>query len=241
MHLYIVPEARPDGRPKGMAIIAPGTDPTLAIRESGNDSAMCADGNIYCWAEHDSASVFVEQIIAMRTWMKQHGQQNKPLILGEFSILYPFTNYDDPDNPTHCFLQDEYGGCFTQARVSQWMSETFAFLESAADSELGYSLDGNRLVQQWNWYSVNTDGVGYVSNLVTDDLTELTEIGQTFQSSAAAQQPQVNLLPDQVAYPIGFSPTPTGTAAWWHLQRPPGPTYRRVSITTGPGLTASIR
>jgi hypothetical protein len=213
MHLYILPEARPDGQPNGVANIALGTDPTLAIRESGNDPAMCPDDRIYCWAEHDSISVFEEQIVAMRTWMKQHGQQNKPLILGEFSILYPFTNYDDPIDPTHCFLQDEYGNCFTQARVFQWMLNTFAFLESAVDPKLGYPPDGNRLVQQWNWYSVNTTRVGYVSNLVNDELAGLTQLGRLFRDSVAAQPTQVNLLPDQVAFPIGFSPTPTGTAS----------------------------
>lgn len=213
MHLYILPEARPDGEPNGIANIALGTNPTLAIRESGNDPAMCPDDSIYCWAEHDSISVFEEQIVAMRAWMKQHGQQNKPLILGEFSILYPFTDYDDPINPTYCFLQDEYGDCFTGARVSQWMLDTFAFLDSAVDPELGYPPDGNRLVQQWSWYCVNTTRVGYVSNLVNEELTELTQLGRLFRDSAAAQPAQVNLLPEQVAYPTGFSPTPTGTAS----------------------------
>lgn len=213
MHLYILPEARPDGQPNGIANVALGTDLALAIRESGNDSAVCADDDIYCWAEHDSLSLFAEQIVAMRTWMKEHGQQNTPLLLSEFSILYPFENFDDPDNPTYCFLQDEYGNCFTETRVSKWMSETFAFLESATSPELGYSLDGNRLVQQWNWYSVNTQAVGYVSNLVTNDLTELTEIGRVFLNSAATQPAQVNLLPDQVAYPVGFSTAPTGTTS----------------------------
>ena len=56
----------------------------------------------------------------MRTWMKQHGQQNKPLILSEYSLLYPY----DID-PEGCFLQDEYGNCFTPQRVSTFMKNSF--------------------------------------------------------------------------------------------------------------------
>lgn len=211
MHLYILPEARPNGNANGIASVALGTDASLAIRESGGDPAACAEDDIYCWAEHDDLSVFAEQVVAMRTWMQEHGYQNKPLIITEYSILYPFEDYDDPANPTRCFLQDEYGDCFTQSRVSRFMAETFAYLESAVDPQLGYPLDGNRLVQQWNWFSVNTTRVGYVSNLVTYSLTDLTLPGQTFRDSTAAQPSHVNLLPDQVAYPLGFSPAPTGT------------------------------
>ena len=156
MHLYILPEAQPDGTPNGVANVALGTDPALAIRESGDKKERCAEPGVYCWAEHDDLTVFAQQVVAMRTWMKQHGEQDKPLILTEYSQLYPFADYDDPVNPTRCFLMDEYGKCFTQARVTSFLNRTFDYLESATDANLGYPLDGNRLVQQWMWYSVNT-------------------------------------------------------------------------------------
>lgn len=53
--------------------------------------------------------VFDEQIRDMRQWMKDHGQQDKPLLLTEFSVLYPYIQ--DPGGT--CFVQDEYGQCFT--------------------------------------------------------------------------------------------------------------------------------
>ena len=208
MHLYILPEARPDGMPNGVANVALGTDPALAIRESDNNPNRCADPAVYCWAEHDDLSVFAQQVVAMRTWMKQHGEQAKPLILTEYSQLYPFTDYDDPVNPTRCFLQDEYGKCFTQARVSSFLTRTFDYLESASDASLGYPLDGNRLVQQWMWFSVNTSGVGYVSNLVTRDLKTLTQPGETFRKVVASRATYINLAPSRVAASAGLMSTP---------------------------------
>ena len=60
-------------------------------------------------------------------------------------------------------------------RLTSFLNGTVNYLESATDASLGYPLDGNRLVQQWMWFSVNTSGAGSVANLVTDDLTKLTE------------------------------------------------------------------
>jgi hypothetical protein len=208
MHLYILPEAEANGAPNGVANVALGTDPALAIRDSGNNPNQCAVPGVYCWAEHDDLSIFAQQVVAMRTWMKQHGEQNKPLILSEYSQLYPFTNYDDPVNPTTCYLQDEYGKCFTQARVTSFLNRTSDYLESATDANLGYPLDGNRLVQQWLWYSVYTSGVGYVSNLVTSDLQALTQPGAAFTSIVASRPTYVNLVPRQVAAGAGVMPTP---------------------------------
>lgn len=196
MHLYILPEARPDGAPNGIANVALGTDPALAIRESGGDKNQCANSNVYCWAEHDDLTVFAQQVVAMRTWMKQHNQQAKPLILSEYSLLYPTT------------MQDEYQNYFTQARLTSFLNGTVNYLESATDASLGYPLDGNRLVQQWMWFSVNTSGAGSVSNLVTDDLTKLTDTGKAFQSAVAGRATSINLVPRQVAAAVGLMPSP---------------------------------
>ena len=47
----------------------------------------CGDPLVYCFAEHDNMAIFDQQVRAMRTWMKNHGQQNKPLIISEYSLL----------------------------------------------------------------------------------------------------------------------------------------------------------
>ena len=103
MHLYILPEALSNGQPNGIANVALGTNPALAIRESGDNAANCPNPNVYCWAEHDDLNVFASQVVAMRTWMKAHGQQNKPLILSEYSLLYPFEDYDNAGQSKHVF------------------------------------------------------------------------------------------------------------------------------------------
>jgi hypothetical protein len=212
MHLYILPEAEPNGQPNGIASIAVGTDPGLAIRGSGGDPKRCGDALVYCYADHDKVEIFEQQVRAMRNWMKNHGQQNRPLILSEYSLLYPY----DID-PEGCFVQDEYGNCFTPQRVSTFMKNSFNYLEGpkAVDPALGYPLDGNRLVQRWMWFSANYSGAGRASNLLENTLLKQTLVGETFQSEAANRVSSVNLFPGQVTGSAGrvSGPGQTATAA----------------------------
>lgn len=206
-HVYILPEVNQNGEPNGIANVALGTDPTLGIKESGGDPNKCALADVYCFAEHDDMNVFNNQVRAMRQWMKDHGQQNKPLILTEFSILYPY----ETENGVCEFLRDEYGNCFTPTRVNNFMNASFNYLQNTKDPNLGYPLDDNRLVQQWLWFAVKSPGVGYVSNLINNSETGLSLIGQTFRDKAAAQTPTTNLLIDGVVSGVGFSDI-SGTA-----------------------------
>ena len=199
-HVYILPEVTPSGQINGIASVALGTDPALGIKESGGDASKCAQANVYCFAEHDNMTVFDSQVRAMRQWMKAHGQQNKPLILTEFSILYPY----EVDNNS-CFLRDEYGNCFTPTRVNNFMNATFDYLQSAKDENLGYPLDDDRLVQKWLWFSIKYSGVGNVSNLLNTSETQLTLVGQTYQARAGAQIPTTNLLIDHVVPSVDFT------------------------------------
>jgi hypothetical protein len=195
-HLYMLPEVKPNGQPNGVANVALGTDPALGRRESGGNPALCPQQNVYCVAEHDDISVFAEQIIAMRTWMKAHGQQNKPLILSEFSILYPYvvTNGD-------CWVKDENGNCFTPQRVTNFLNSSFNYLDTTTDPNLGYPKDGYRLVQQSLWFSIdNGNGVGNVSNLVRNNV--LTQPGQAFVSYVQGLSTQINLYQDGVNNPV---------------------------------------
>lgn len=213
MHLYILPEVTWEGQPNGIANVALGTDPALGMKESGGRKERCTDprDNIYCFAEHDNMTIFADQIRQMRAWMKAHGQQNKPLIISEYSILYPFEDYDDPNNPTTCFLQDEFGGCFTPARVSRFMTQTFDYLETAADPVLGYPLDNYRLVQQWLWFSMYYEGAGSASNLLHRDMNSLTPVGQTFANFMDHIATYTNLFLGEVAHPVVFTSAPMQT------------------------------
>jgi len=211
MHLYILPEAHSDGTPNAAANIAMGTDPALAMRESNGTSAQCSQphAQVYCWADHDNLTVFAQQVVAMRTWMKNHGQQNKPLIISEYSLLYPYEI-----DPEGCYLRDEFGNCFTPQRVSAFMSNTFNYLETTADPALGYPLDGNRLVQRWMWFSVynGANGAGSSSNLLTPEGNALTLVGDHFKNDVAARASTINLFPGQVGGSPGHTGTPGGTA-----------------------------
>ncbi|MDW8099860.1 MAG: CARDB domain-containing protein, partial [Anaerolineae bacterium] len=205
MHLYILPEARPDGRPNGIANIALGTDPALAKRESGDDPRRCPDPQVYCYAEHDSLEVFAEQVVAMRAWMKAHGQQNKPLILSEYSILYP---YRYPYEHSETCFKDEFGQCFTPERVQTFMSRTFEYLENAADPALGYPMDGYRLVQRWLWFSAYYRGAGRDSSLLTPTLNALSAVGERYRDEVARHASTVNLRPGSVGSSPGYVKSP---------------------------------
>jgi hypothetical protein len=149
----------------------------------------------------------------MRAWMKNKGLQNKPLILSEFSLLYPYADYDNYLDPTTCYMMDEFGQCFTPQRVSTFMNGAVAYLENAKDPALGYPKDDNRLVQQWLWYSLRVDEetTGGSSNLLQANLTSLTPMGQQFKNEIATRPLTINLLPDHASSPVAFTETPTGT------------------------------
>ena len=204
MHIYILPEIRADGS-HSRAAVALGTDPNLAILESDLTPNQCGQADVYCYAEHDDVSIFIQQVVWMREWMKAHGQQNKPLVITEYSLLYP-VHYPD-GSP----FFDEFGNQFLPERVSAFMLATFDYLETAVDPDLGYPLDNNKLVQQWLWYAINDESPGTPNNLLNEDYSDLTLMGQTYRDHVAAQPVAINLLPDQIAHPVVQTMTMTGT------------------------------
>ena len=197
MHLYILPEVQPDGvTPNGIASVAMGTDPQLGKVESNGNASLCPSDDVYCFAEHDNLTVFSQQVLAMRYWMRDHGYRDRPLLITEYSLLYPYEL-----DGGGCFLQDEYGACFTPARVASFLSNSFAYLELAAAPGLGYPRDKDRLVQQWLWYSLNTNLAGEVSDLVNESATALTTIGARFRDEVAARPKVANLVAER-AIPV---------------------------------------
>jgi hypothetical protein len=102
--------------------IPPGTDPSLAIE--------------YEIGDHDDMEAWVSHLTAMRSWMRDRGYRDRPLIISEYGILMPwFYGYDYP-------------------RVRDFMLATFEWMTTATDPQTGYPADGNRLVQAWSWYSL---------------------------------------------------------------------------------------
>jgi hypothetical protein len=120
-------------------------------------------------ADHDNLSIFRQQIVDFRRWMKDHGQRDKPLIVTEYGILMP----------------NDYG--FSPERVQQFMLDTFEFFRTAVDPALGYPADGDRLVQRWCWFSV-ADRRYPTDNLTRSEDGSLTALGKAFRSYVFSQQ-----------------------------------------------------
>jgi hypothetical protein len=96
------------------------------------------------------------QVVSFRTWMKSHGQQDKPLIISEYGVTYPAWVDDD------CLTYPDTAGCaFSPEEVrDDYMYPSFDAFLNYTDAAIGYPADGNRLVQRWNWFSVDYD-IGY--------------------------------------------------------------------------------
>ncbi len=221
MHIYILPERReyrPGDNPhaeyyNSRAAVAIGTDPNLAIWESDGTTNQCYREDVYCYAEHDDINIFADQVLAMRQWMKSKGQQNKPLILSEFSLLYPYI----PEGGS-CYLQDEYGNCFTPQRVINFMNKTLDYLETATSTNLGYPADNYRLVQQWLWYTMyDSFTEGTVNNMVTADSegnrTGLSLNGVNYQNRIATNGRFVNHIITKTSNPVAYTTSPTSSVS----------------------------
>ena len=206
MHLYVMPEANHDGTaPIDIASIALGTNPALAKRESNNDNQFCTNPIYYCYKQHDDMGKFDEQVRLMRTWMAQHAQQSKPLMLTEYSILYAYMTPAPPpwNNRFACWIVDELRNCFTPGRISQFVRNSFAYLSSETDLTLGDPQDNYKLVQQWAWFGLNFGNgdvwsAAYASNLLTDgNPFYLTQAGAAFRDAGLALPHTINLSPTQ--------------------------------------------
>ncbi len=126
------------------------------------------EGRLYTVDDNDSLTIFVQHIVAFRTWMKERGEQDKPLIISEFGVLMP----------------KEYG--FTPERVNAFMNGTFDYMLKARDPNLGFPNDDYHLVQMWAWFSLNEEsynmstGRGFNGELFDCYTRQITPMGQNF-------------------------------------------------------------
>ena len=122
-----------------------------------------AEGILYEIEDHGDLEIFKQQIVDFRRWMKEKGERDKPLIVSEYGILMP----------------EDYG--FPYEMVRDFMYETFDYFLTAADDNLGYPDDGNRLVQRWAWYSLS-DRRYPTGNLFDPETKEITLLGMDYGS-----------------------------------------------------------
>jgi hypothetical protein len=129
-------------------------------------------GRLWEVEDHDNLALVEEQVRAMRQWMAQHGQQNKPLWITEYGILMP----------------EEYG--FDAGRVIRFMLGSFALFLGLSDEQVGYPADDYRLVQRWNWYPARDSR--YSAGSLFDDRGRITRVGQAmFDFLAGESSPAV--------------------------------------------------
>jgi hypothetical protein len=137
----------------------PGVDPSCAMD--------------YAIRDGDDIEIFRENLIAFRQWMKDKGDQDKPLIISEYGILWP------------SWLNDEDGHGWSAARVSHYMTQTFDLFLYEAFPDLGCPEDGYRLAQAWAWYSLS-DTYYDSGKLFNPTTGALTGVGQAYSAYTAA-------------------------------------------------------
>ncbi len=117
---------------------------------------------VYDDRDHDSMEIFARQIRHFRVWMKERGQQDKPLIVSEFGILYHHAGMDDPEV------------------VEKFMLDTFDYFMSEKDCQLGYPGDDCRLVQRWAWFSLDSPVFNQHGRLFDPSTRAITGLGESF-------------------------------------------------------------
>lgn len=134
----------------------------------GIPPGLAADrGQLFEIEDNDNLPVFQRQIVDFRRWMRERGQQNKPLVVSEYGIPMPA----------------DYG--FDAQRVADFMTGTFDYMLAAADPGLGYPADDYHLVQRWAWYSL-ADDTYPTGNLVDVADGSLTGLGQVYAGYTGA-------------------------------------------------------
>lgn len=98
-------------------------------------------GMLYDILDNRNFSIAWEHIRAFRTWMREKGQQDKPLIITEYGVNMP----------------PHFVGFSPQEVRDYFMYPSFNYFLNQTDMDIGYPADGYRLVQRWNWYSLDDD------------------------------------------------------------------------------------
>jgi hypothetical protein len=125
-------------------------------------------GRLYEIEDHDDLEILSQHIVEFRSWMAEHGYQDRPLAVTEFGILHP----------------SDYG--FPPEKVIDFMLGALD-LFSTATNNTGYPADDNRLVQWWFWYSAYDGGDFPTGNLYDPQSNQLTAIGRAFAGYVANQ------------------------------------------------------
>jgi hypothetical protein len=171
IHAFVLREVRPghncDGQGAWGAGIPPGLSENCGLLVGTNDL--------------DRMDIFDQQLRRFRAWMKEHGQQNKPLIVSEYGILF----------------NEQLG--YGYQRVRDYMLHTFDYFLNTKDVSTGYPADDYRLVQKWAWYSLDDESFGWGttwSALFDPNTHQIKQLGVEFgKYTQPLIRPYVDLAP----------------------------------------------
>ena len=119
---------------------------------------------------HIDLTIFDAQIRAFRQWMKDRGQQHKPLIVSEYGVLFHNGLMGLPANDAEA--------------IRDFMTDTFDYFYNTKDCTLGDPSDQCRLVQMWNWYSLDDIWGSFnpYARLYDPNTKQMTVTGERFRA-----------------------------------------------------------
>ncbi|MFZ1754012.1 MAG: hypothetical protein WBO46_07265 [Caldilineaceae bacterium] len=132
--------------------------------------------------QHIDMTIFDKQIRDFRRWMKERGQQEKPLIITEYGVLYHNWMLGIPDEDSQTPIN--------------FMLDTFDYFLNTADCSLGYTADDCRLVQRWVWFSLDYKiDFNKYHYLFDPDTLEITATGKAFREYSLQHMSQLSKKP----------------------------------------------
>ncbi|HEX6383861.1 MAG TPA: CARDB domain-containing protein [Anaerolineae bacterium] len=137
-------------------------------------------GEIIAIDDNDNIDIFKQRIRDFRQWMADRGYGGLPVLLSEYGVLMP-----------------EWLG-FPVTRVNTFMNNTFNYMLSATDSQLGDPNDGYRLIQKWAWYSTGAPDDLYNGALFDAVTKQRTAMGDNYAAYTAQRQAEIDLYPSRV-------------------------------------------
>jgi len=155
-------------------------------------------GKLYDVDEHNNLQIFKDQLVALRQWMADNGQRDKELLVTEYGILFP-----------------EIFAGFTPEETRDFMIDTFDYMLDATDDQIGYPADGNRLVQRFSWFSLNSPGAFHPQNtgnffdhsLFDNETFEIEFMGLAFEEYVAARTTEFADTVDLVIEDVQVTPS----------------------------------
>lgn len=140
---------------------------------------------------HIDHETFDEQIRAMRQWIKDNDDMNKPMYVTEYGVLYgTLCPQENPEDRQDCI--DFYGPKYVElddpAVIQEHMLWTFEYFRTTKDCNLS-GTDDCRLVQRWAWYSLQDDGWNFNPHtaLFSTQTRNITSTGAAYRDYAQSK------------------------------------------------------